>query len=87
MYNYPNLTETDEFFRIYFPNYEKLEPLWKHLLHVIKYSTYFRENYEYQIRIFMFDTVQAQINSVQLNYSNVSNVFLIAFLQNIQKNL
>jgi hypothetical protein len=40
-----------------------------------------------QYGFFMFVTDQAQINSVQLNYSNVSNVFLKAFQQNVQNNL
>ncbi len=41
-----------------------------------------------QLGFFLFDTDQAQTNSVQVNYSNVSNVFLKVFLQkNVLNNL
>jgi hypothetical protein len=41
MYSNPNLTETDDFFRIYFPNYEKLKSFCENIYSLLS-NTYFQ---------------------------------------------
>jgi hypothetical protein len=74
------------FFRICFPNYEKLKSFVKTFTPCNQIFI-FKEQLWVNMDFFMFVTDQAQINRVQLNYSNVSNVFFKVFLQNVQDNL